>query len=144
MRQFYGEDLVKSKKKRQKQKVKRTKDKTSHQVRGLNKAIFEPIKTNLGRDDQEQGLFDDFIDKKHLTIKEIVIRHQVTRKDELMADLNQNNLSSTVGCFKVKIPNPYAEDTQERSLQIKILDVLYNNQICSLVYMHDITSVMGV
>ena len=43
MRQFYGEDLVKSKKKRQKKKVKRTKDKISHKVRGLNKAIFEPI-----------------------------------------------------------------------------------------------------
>ena len=29
------------------------------------------------------------------------------------------------------------------SLQIKILDVLYNNRICSLVYMHDISSVIG-
>jgi len=85
-------------------------------VRGLNKAIFEPIKTNLGRDDQEQGLFDDFIDKKPLTIKEIVIKHQVSRKDELMADSDVNSSNSTVGCFKVKIPNPYADDTQERSL----------------------------
>ena len=39
MRQFYGEDLVKSKKK----KVKTATEKQIHQVTGLNKAIFEPI-----------------------------------------------------------------------------------------------------
>ena len=60
--------------------------------------------------------------------------------------------TTLVGCFKVKNPpNPYAStennantsDAQERSLQIKILDVLYNNQICSLVFMHDVTKVIG-
>ena len=49
----------------------------------------------------------------------------------------------------MKTPNPYASVdsntgvTEVRSLQIKILDVLYNNQICSLVYMRDITSVIN-
>ena len=49
----------------------------------------------------------------------------------------------------MKTPNPYASVdsntgvSEVRSLQFKILDVLYNNQICSLVYMQDITSVIN-
>lgn len=70
-----------------------------------------------------------------------------------MAVLKQDaQNSSTVGYFKVQIPNPYAVAADlhsssklelERSLQIKILDVLYNDRICSLVYMHDITNVIS-
>ena len=49
---------------------------------GLNKAIFEPIQSNMARgDDQDQSHFDVFEDKMQLSIKEIVIRHQVSRKD---------------------------------------------------------------
>ena len=86
------------------------------------------------------------LEERQLSIKEIVIRHQVSRQGVPILDRNDQN-STTVGYYKVKNPNPYAigesiADTEELTLQIKILDVLYNNQICSLVYMHDLTSVI--
>ena len=76
-------------------------------------------------------------------MKEIVIRHRVMGQGDPIKD----RVITTVGCFKFKSPNPYevdgTKDTQERSMQIKILDILYDNQICSLVYMHDVTKVIG-
>ena len=100
------------------------------------------------RGEQDQSLFIDRMDKGKVTIKEIVIRHQVSRQGMAVMDKKENN-STTVGCFKVQDPpNPYATDEitgadQEKYLQVKILDVVYNNQICSLVYLHDITSVIS-
>ena len=39
-------------------------------------------------------------------------------------------------------PNPYAENTnQMKIVQVKILEVLFNDQVCNLVYMQDLTQV---
>lgn len=69
---------------------------------------------------------------------------------------NQSNhndqQNTTVGCFQVKVPNRYAvseannsptnNDLNVRNLQVKIIDVLYNNRLCSLVYLRNISSVV--
>ena len=40
----------------------------------------------------------------------------------------------------LKEPNPYAENTEQTKIvQIKVIEVLYNDQVCNLVYMHDLT-----
>ncbi len=37
-------------------------------------------------------------------------------------------------------PNPYAEDyKKQKTVQIRILDVLFADQDCTLIYMHDLT-----
>lgn len=40
----------------------------------------------------------------------------------------------------VNDPNPYSEH-KEKTVSINILDVLYDEQICNLVYMQDITQI---
>ena len=98
-------------------------------------------------DEPGQGLFDNSLEQEEMSITEIMIWHQISRQGVAVMEKKENN-STIIGCFKIKNPNPYATEentgaNQEKSLQIKILDVLYNNMICSLVYMHDITSVIG-
>lgn len=45
-------------------------------------------------------------------------------------------------------PNPYevndddSRDVKDKTVNIKMLDVLFDNQVCSLVYMTDLTKVM--
>jgi len=42
--------------------------------------------------------------------------------------------------FEVTEPNLYENDAdKKKTVQIKILDVLFDDQICSLVYMQDLT-----
>ena len=46
----------------------------------------------------------------------------------------------------VKPPNKYASEsdqaaTMETFVQIRIFDVIYNNKLCSLIYMRDISSI---
>ena len=44
--------------------------------------------------------------------------------------------------YKVKNPNPYCDDKEsQKVMQIKILEILYNEEICNLIYMQDISSV---
>lgn len=44
--------------------------------------------------------------------------------------------------FEVESANQYSEkEDKKRVVQIKILDVLYNDQVCDLIYMQDITKV---
>ena len=63
-------------------------------------------------------------------------------------DFLSSKSCTTVGFFDVKASNEYlvseGNDTdgndQERTVQIKILDVLYNNKLSSLVYIRDTTN----
>ena len=44
--------------------------------------------------------------------------------------------------YEVLNPNPYDESfNQKKFVQIKVLNILYNDQVCNLVYIKDITSV---
>ena len=91
-----------------------------------------------------------------MCLSEIVIRHQVSRQQNTSSTdaspIDSSNNNATVGFFKVSNPNPYAtlndaswsvSSNNDKMFQLKIMDVLFNNHICSLVYMHDITSVMN-
>jgi len=47
--------------------------------------------------------------------------------------------------FAVKSPNKYeSADTSIKYLKIKILDVFFNSQVCSLVYIRDITKLIEI
>lgn len=85
-------------------------------------------------------------------MSEIVARHQV-RKKQANYDLLTLEPIMAAGIFEVEAHNSYQvsegnvgyEDDNTnlvRTVQIKILDVLFNNQVCSLVYMRDITSLI--
>ena len=44
--------------------------------------------------------------------------------------------------FKVKSPNAYEEaETAHKTVMITVLEVLYDNKLCALVYMRDITNI---
>lgn len=44
--------------------------------------------------------------------------------------------------FKVKSPNVYEEaETATKTVVISVLEVLYDNELCALVYMRDITNI---
>ena len=38
-------------------------------------------------------------------------------------------------------PNPYSEEESSKTVRIKILDVLFDDRVCSLVYMQDLTQI---
>ena len=42
--------------------------------------------------------------------------------------------------FTVIQANPYAEAGEAKTVQVQILDLLFENQICSLVYMKEFTN----
>ena len=48
----------------------------------------------------------------------------------------QSNFKRT---FTVNEANPYAEAGEVKTVQVQIFDVLFENQVCSLVYMKDHT-----
>ncbi len=85
-------------------------------------------------------------------MEEIVTRHQV-RKQQANFDPFQTQPSTNVGLFTVTSANTYMysegdnsdesnEQSQERTVQIRIHDVLFSNRVCSLVYMHDTTNLL--
>ena len=41
--------------------------------------------------------------------------------------------------------NAYSERSEEEhhTVQIHIIDILYNDQVCSLIYMHDLTKILS-
>ena len=44
--------------------------------------------------------------------------------------------------YEVESPNPYSDESQKKRIfYFKILDVLFNEQVCNLVYMQDLTEV---
>lgn len=86
---------------------------------------------------------------ENISLSEIVARHQVrkqlaTDRDDLLSQQS----STLAGYFTIKASNAYTssegnstdDDDQMRTVQIKIIDVLYNNKLCNLVYMRDTTS----
>ena len=84
---------------------------------------------------------------------EILTRHAV-RKQRADGELLASKPRTTVGLFQVKPLNSYLlsegtsldaendEEGQYRTVQIKILDVLFNDRVCSLLYMHDTTNLV--
>ena len=71
------------------------------------------------------------------------------QQEQVDKDLLSPNSSTTVGFFEVKAANKYltskgndieSDSCKLRIVQIKVLDVLYNNELCSLVYIHDATN----
>lgn len=84
-------------------------------------------------------------------MSEIVARHQF-HKQQANYDLLTYEPITASGIFLVEAHNSYQvsegsvgnedDDDMVRTVQIKILDVLYKNQVCSLVYMRDITSLI--
>ena len=76
-----------------------------------------------------------------VSLAEIIKRHEVQSNSEKMASRKKSTK------FTVTPPNRYLSNDEdslggERIMQIKILDVLYNQNICNLVYLQDITSVV--
>ena len=63
-------------------------------------------------------------------------------------DFLPQQASTLAGYFSIKASNAYMAsdgnsddaDDKVRTVQIKIIDVLYNNKLCNLVYMRDTTS----
>ena len=68
--------------------------------------------------------------------------------------INKNEKNQEIGqpkglTYKVnKQPNAYVDLSAEldqnpsQTVQIQVMDLLFNDQVCSLVYMHDITSLI--
>lgn len=73
------------------------------------------------------------------SLSEIVLTHNEQRK---LHDEKEEIMPNTVTCFSVQKPNRYAEEAKSKILQVKIFDVLFNEDICNLVYMRDITKLM--
>ncbi len=90
---------------------------------------------------------------EQISMAEILTRHEV-RKRQADGELLASKLSTTVGLFQVKPSNSYLlsegtsleadneEESKYRTVQIKILDVLFNDRVCSLIYMHDTTNLI--
>ena len=44
--------------------------------------------------------------------------------------------------FEMTQPNKYLDEESQKSLKVNLMifDIMYNNEICNLVYLHDITN----
>ena len=79
-------------------------------------------------------------------MSQILANHVLNKNDE-----NQEYSGLPRGeIFNVKeSPNAYVdlsaeleEDRPSKTVQIQVMDLLFNNQVCSVAYMHDITSLI--
>ena len=63
--------------------------------------------------------------------------------------LGGSSLLADLGKFTVVAPNPYersadgSKGVTRKTVNIKMLDVLFDNQVCSLVYMTDLTQIIA-
>ena len=56
--------------------------------------------------------------------------------------LIENSSKQSQMRYEVDNPNPYSlQDHGTKFLQVKILEILYNEQVCNLVYMQDFTGI---
>ena len=90
---------------------------------------------------EDIDMVDDNDASSKVSLAEIIKRHEVQSNNEKMASRKKSIK------FTVTPPNRYLSNDEdslggERIMQIKILDVLYNQNICNLVYLQDITSVV--
>ena len=61
-----------------------------------------------------------------------------TEKDQEAIDTA--NPSKRQQTFIVEEANPFLSDTdRQKTVSVSVIDVLYNNELCSLVYMQDLT-----
>ena len=76
------------------------------------------------------------------------MKHQAQEADQIgkknQANRILNNKKTTTN-YIVTPPNRYEcnDGTEERVVQTKILDILYDNEVCNLVYMRDITDLVN-
>ena len=89
------------------------------------------------------------IEKDYISLVDIVElnkENKRTRQNEA-GESNFNRFDSlahrqSTMIFEVENPSQYSEQSQKlRIFSFKILDVLFNEQVCNLVYMQDITEV---
>ena len=95
-----------------------------------------------GNEKCDEGMYEKF------SLREIVMRHQA---------MTATRFKRTVGRFKVERPNKYAaletdendvdeEDgdrMNQRIVDVKVFDVLFNHRVCNLVYIRDITALIN-
>lgn len=53
--------------------------------------------------------------------------------------VQQSQQAQTEQIYRVKNPNPYSSDDTIKLVQIKVLDVIFDEDVCNLVYIRDVT-----
>ena len=85
-----------------------------------------------------------------LSLTEIIKRHHsnsfgLTQMHYEFGRGSTDMRPSRQAVYQMMTNNPYAEGFQKlQTVQIRLLDLLYNDQICTLVYMHDLTGFMEI
>ena len=151
MNQFFGCDVLSRKK-----KVSDMRSKKKSQARRFDPKKEDPLQKRIfGRKDlnefeQSQGFGADTRDTEveKMSLYDIVQMHQQKPSSPYSDDDDfkrgeQSDQKKVVFAktFEVVDPNPYAEASEPKMVQIAILDVLFDNQVCNLVYMQDLTEI---
>lgn len=102
--------------------------------------------TDFDMDSDDQN---DEEDKHHKTsIGDLILNYQASHLPFSSAkDSNYEHQYSTIGCFEVDSPNRYLFDDNGTKaeipvVEVKILDVLFNNKVSSLIYIRDISQMI--
>ena len=141
MNEFFGGGLLaksdkdKAKSSSKQKNVKEGKEamnKTRRKKNQLSRQIFQ-----LQEERPDEMKAEDLKDSATTTfsLTDIVLKHQSQRREGSIT-------KSTAGQFIVSMPNMYEERdsmNSQRMVQVKVLDTLYRDQMCHLVYMQDIT-----
>mmetsp|Transcript_17622 Transcript_17622/g.23795 ORF Transcript_17622/g.23795 Transcript_17622/m.23795 type:complete len:296 (-) Transcript_17622:822-1709(-) len=141
MKQLFGCNVIKQKSQEGDQSLKRTR-----QLNPIMKRIFARQNTSgvvaeiLGIRPQEPEAEDE--DPTYLSLPEIVHlsqeRYQFSDRETDTFELS--NGVKFEKTFTLKAPNAYSERSNELlTVQISIMEILYDNKICCLVYMRDLT-----
>ena len=82
-----------------------------------------------------------------MSLQDIIIAHQSgqNKKADIPVSFNENDTMSDVtdstfkNTYQVLQANRYEEPGDLKTMQVQIFDVLFDNEVCSLVYMQDLT-----
>lgn len=134
MNAFFGCDIVR---RPEKTTEKTTKKKHSYPT-VPRPDTAEPLKRKLFH---PQGLSTN--EEDALSLLDIIKNEATAQAHQQDGDGGEQAQRKSSKMFQVtKAANPYAsQEESSRTINIKLLDVLYNDRICSLVYMQDLTSV---
>ena len=124
MNQFFGGDVINCKKK----KLPRNRQKKKE--------------LQYSNDEKENPLKNPIFYKRNLNVTDSDGQNS---KESLLDIVKMNNHHrSFTGIYEVLPANKYsAKEDEPKTMQIKVIDVLYNSQVCSLVYMQDLTQLLG-
>ena len=71
-----------------------------------------------------------------MSLSEVIVRHRIKKQEE-------EKEGDKGYCFVVNQPNKYEpEADSQKIVQVHILDIIFDNKICNLTYMHDITQIV--